>query len=331
MNEARKKQWETIKSDPEKYKKLCEQRKKQLSEARRKKSEEELRLWYTNISNSQKKRWGYISSEKKTEIANKIKLTFSNKDLSSYSKKISGARQKALLKNHPERILIYDKDKLKDYLLSNKNTPIITLCSLVNLSVSHVLDYLRRYDLLDLVSYIPRKNSSFQQDVEQILKDLNIPYQSNKRGILENGKLELDIYVPHLNLAIECNGVYWHQYSGTRNKNYHYNKSKQCEKKGILLIQIYDYLWYSDNQDLLKSYLIKCLTSKITKQDLIDYGFYKNGVLKRDFYNLPLGKKINHKEEVLQYWVDTGNITLYKHDNPLAYRIYTSGFDIYED
>lgn len=54
--------------------------------------------------------------------------------------------------------------------------------------------------------------------------------------------LELDIYVPSLNLAIEFNGNYWHSYP-KKPKTYHTEKSRICEDKGIRLIHIYEYQW----------------------------------------------------------------------------------------
>lgn len=54
---------------------------------------------------------------------------------------------------------------------------------------------------------------------------------------------ELDIYIPDKNLAIEYDGLYWHS-SLFKDKNYHLNKTKACEEKGIRLIHIYSDEWH---------------------------------------------------------------------------------------
>ena len=72
---------------------------------------------------------------------------------------------------------------------------------------------------------------------------------------------ELDIYLPELNLAIECNGIYWHsELAGGKNKNYHMLKTKQCNELGIHLIHITDLEWNSKT-DIIKSMLESLIRS----------------------------------------------------------------------
>jgi hypothetical protein len=57
--------------------------------------------------------------------------------------------------------------------------------------------------------------------------------------------LELDIYVPEKNLAIEFNGMFCHgEEYGKKDKNYHLNKVKRCEELGINLLHVIDVEWY---------------------------------------------------------------------------------------
>lgn len=51
---------------------------------------------------------------------------------------------------------------------------------------------------------------------------------------------EIDIFIPHLNVGIEYNGLYWHSEQYGKDKWYHYNKMIECNKKGIKLIQIFE-------------------------------------------------------------------------------------------
>lgn len=91
----------------------------------------------------------------------------------------------------------------------------------------------------------------------------------NDRKILDG--LELDIYIPDKNLAIEYNGVYWHsEISGNKPKNYHINKLNECAKKGIQLIHIFDEEW-EEKQDIIKSIILAKLkkTETIYARNLI--------------------------------------------------------------
>lgn len=65
---------------------------------------------------------------------------------------------------------------------------------------------------------------------------------------------ELDIYIPEKKIAIEFNGVYWHSEKAGIEKNYHYDKWKQCQEKGIQLITIWEDDWRT-KKELIKQML----------------------------------------------------------------------------
>lgn len=69
-----------------------------------------------------------------------------------------------------------------------------------------------------------------------------------------NGK-ELDIYIPDLKIAIEYDGVYWHN-----NINNSY-KFEECRKQGIRLIQITEWEWLFCKEKI-KNYLKDTLTKE---------------------------------------------------------------------
>lgn len=68
----------------------------------------------------------------------------------------------------------------------------------------------------------------------------DIPIYRSDRVVL-NGR-ELDIYIPSRNLAVEYNGLYFHN-SSSKTPNYHLHKTSQCEKKGIRLISLFSDEW----------------------------------------------------------------------------------------
>ena len=98
----------------------------------------------------------------------------------------------------------------------------------------------------------------------------------NNRNIILNeysgNYLELDIYLPDINLAIEFNGRYWHNDEMIKeNKNgfntaeeYHQYKTRKCKEKDIELIHI-------DEKDYIKNKneILNNIKNKISKLNAI--------------------------------------------------------------
>ena len=63
--------------------------------------------------------------------------------------------------------------------------------------------------------------------------------------------LEIDIYLPKINLGFEFNGLYYHS-NKFKDKYYHINKTKYFEEKGIRIIHIWEDDW-NYKRDVLKS------------------------------------------------------------------------------
>ena len=130
-----------------------------------------------------------------------------------------------------------------------------------------------------------------QSSPELEIKDIiNAMYNGkcieNSRSIIQ--PLELDLYYPDKNVAIEFNGNYWHD-ENHKPKDYHFNKFKLCKEKGIRLVSIYESDWFNKRDNiisLLKNIFIdskiiyarNCTISKLdykTKSDFInEYHFY---------------------------------------------------------
>ena len=71
--------------------------------------------------------------------------------------------------------------------------------------------------------------------------------------------MELDIYVPSLNLAIEFNGGYWHN-EKFKPKDYHLHKYNLCKSKNIRLISIWEWEIFNDKEKIknfIKNIIIK--------------------------------------------------------------------------
>jgi len=88
-----------------------------------------------------------------------------------------------------------------------------------------------------------------QSEIKEFIEGLGYSVIFNSRDVLKN--LEIDIYVPEKKLAIEFNGLYWHS-DKFKNKNYHLNKTIECEKLKISLLHIFEDEWL-DKKELLMS------------------------------------------------------------------------------
>ena len=88
-----------------------------------------------------------------------------------------------------------------------------------------------------------------EEELKDFIKSLNIDIVENNKQIIP--PLELDIYIPLYELAIEYDGLYWHS-ELYKDKNYHLNKTIECEKLGIQLIHVFEDEWLH-KKDIVKS------------------------------------------------------------------------------
>ena len=147
------------------------------------------------------------------------------------------------------------------------------------------------------------------QTIHRLTKDNNIPYNkysvqweidmfnkfSEYTKVIRNDRkiikpLELDLYLPKLNTAIELNGDYWHRSDVLLNrvnevKNYHYNKYKLCKEQGVRLIQIPEYL-YSDDyiQEIIDDVIHNKSSVINTEYYMDDLYFSKEKYIDKSFY-----------------------------------------------
>ena len=152
--------------------------------------------------------------------------------------------------------------------------------------------------------YLSMYVSSQEDELQTLLKKFNVDFVTHERKIL-NGK-EIDIYIPSKKIGIEFNGDYWHS-DAIKKKNYHFDKSKLAESKGVRLIHIYEYEWNTMKDKIIqllkialgivdsKIYARKCEIREITNQEAkvlndkvhlqnhrsaqVTYGLYYHGEL----------------------------------------------------
>lgn len=95
-----------------------------------------------------------------------------------------------------------------------------------------------------------------EQEVKDFIKSLDIEIKSNDRTLIT--PKELDIVIPSHKLAIEFNGLYWHSELAGKDRNYHLDKTKECNEAGYNVIHIFEHQW-ANKQEIIKDIIRKRL------------------------------------------------------------------------
>jgi len=195
-----------------------------------------------------------ISSEHKSKIANYYKIHGNPKKDVPRSPETKAKISKALIgheQKHPIRDIINtlsEKD-CKKYLSSAQVidfTSIFKYLHILNNQYNQQL-IIDRYDVLKVPYKLYTSTSLFETEVYTYIKSIykNIIVTNDKKTLYP---YELDILLPKLNIAFECNGIYWHcsEIIGKKSKSqiklkdsdYHKNKIKLGMSKNIFIINV---------------------------------------------------------------------------------------------
>ena len=183
-------------------------------------------------------------------------------------KKYATKRSSTKKKNTYQRILKQSKNNLiiplfssEEYKGDKYNTKYKWQC----LKCSNIFEH---YYANGKIPKCPNCSRSLHEKENQLFEYVrsltNLSILRNTRSIIN--PYELDIYIPDLKLAFEFNGNYWHSSICRKDKNYHLNKTKLCEEKGIRLIHIFEYDW-DKNKDYVKSRIKRIFNNKETILD----------------------------------------------------------------
>jgi hypothetical protein len=140
----------------------------------------------------------------------------------------------------------------------------------------------KAYKILTCPIANPIKNigASLEESVSTYLDELKIAYIKNDRKVL--GGMELDFFMPELNIGIEVNGVYWHG-EKFRERQYHQQKTLAAQFAGVQLIHVWEDDW-SYKEEIIKSMLAaklgkckisigarKCEIREVTAKDATNF------------------------------------------------------------
>ena len=161
--------------------------------------------------------------------------------------------------------ILRSKENLKDYILSlpKSKRNIIDISKSLNCNSSYVNKlFHEKYKLHNEITLNRSIRSHIEKELRRYITSIykdSLIY--NSRSIIP--PYELDIYIPDKKVAIEFNGVLYHNSTTNpyndipKDKNYHYMKSKLCEERGIRLIHIYEYEWFNERQRPILESIIK--------------------------------------------------------------------------
>lgn len=91
--------------------------------------------------------------------------------------------------------------------------------------------------------------TKIEDTFEAFLKRIGVKYIKNTRSVIY--PKEIDFYLPDYGIGFELDGLYWHCET-QKDKDYHLEKTKNCQKKGIKLIHIFEDEW-NDKQVICES------------------------------------------------------------------------------
>lgn len=152
----------------------------------------------------------------------------------------------------------------------------------------------------------PKSISIPQSEIFDYIKSIapDADIIQNTRNVIY--PLEIDIYSPSKRLAIEFNGIYWHgEISGGKDKNYHLNKTINCQINGIRLFHIFGWEWIN-KKEIIRSmisnefgkntviYVNECIIKEVAEEDKNIF-LENNHLSGRDGSSIKLGLYYNNE------------------------------------
>ena len=203
---------------------------------------------------------------KKYNVNNAAKMPNSTKKVKATKKEKYGSENFVNVKKHQntcmERYGVISYTKTKEYRKKYQNT------CMKKYGVKHYSstdEYKKKYRKTCMERYgVPNAillnnfTSKPEIEIQQFLNKKGLQFIPNCRKIIKSPLtgcwMELDIFFPFSNKAIEFNGTYWHSFEhAKRNDIIKYN---ECKKMGIELMIINEQDWIDNKKECLSKILI---------------------------------------------------------------------------
>jgi len=276
------------------------------------------RIYYQTTGNYWWEQWFNIVIEKDSEVKKCPYCGWETTDINNkggvfeqHLKSVHNITKEEYLKEHPEDKSFFSlKNHTLNLQMENDSSKYV-ICKICGKKLKRIdwrhlsshgitlTEYLDKYgdntvsaDLHNSLSKIAHtvnesmtfhKESKPEKEIKSYLSHLGVTCVKNRKIL--NGQ-EIDIYVPDKNVGIEFNGNFYHtENGGGKDRNYHLSKTKQCEEKGISLIQIFEDEWefskdivmskikhtLSIDEGLKKIYGRKCSIEQIGRNTAQDF------------------------------------------------------------
>lgn len=217
----------------------------------------------TRITNL--KKYGSVNPMQNDEVKNKFCNTMFERYGASYTSQSSFLKEKYRKTTFGQRI--ENLQLSKNITLLNKDLPLeeninkqrgIFKCNTCqNVFERSLNSSSQKTDSIECRICFSLENiSKSEKELQSFVSSL-IKTENNKR-FYEEGRYiyELDVFIPSKNLGIEFDGVYWHsENAGGKNKNYHIDKLKYFNSKGINVIFIRENEW-NNKKNIVKSIIL---------------------------------------------------------------------------
>lgn len=183
------------------------------------------------------------------------------------------------------------------YKRRETNTTICTKCNPISKNISGLE--------IGLYNFI---KSVYNGTIYQNVKNIINPY-------------ELDIYIPDLSLALEFNGLYWHN-ELNKPSNYHKMKTDMCIEQNIQLLHIWEDDWVY-KQDLVKSMIVN-------KLGLTPYKIFARKCDTRLITDIKQTKDFLERNHIQGFVKSTLKIGLFYNDELVSISLYNKNEQNYE-
>ena len=202
----------------------------------------ELNIHYNKLSYWVK--FGYVSCLRTNEKSRPRFLPHHIEEIKRYIQ-----YDNSLTKEEKTKITNLKKYGVKNVFQSDEIKSKIKKINLSKYGVDHLLknkDIFEKQGKIVQEKYLgeDKQKQQKRKEIFDTLNDLGIKCTLNDHSAIS--PVELDIYIPDKNIAIEFNGSYWHSEAvldSRAAKNKHLEKLKICRNKGIRLFNIFENIW----------------------------------------------------------------------------------------
>lgn len=208
-------------------------------------------------------KYGFTNAAQSAEVKDKIRHTFMDKYGSANYSQTDEYLSKVMTDATKLDVWKCFRENPAEWLSNNSG---YTLCELAEKLGVNEFTVAGTVNKLNLQQYMKKSHSTLEDEVYSYLSS-SAPGLVIERDVRRfwQGNSEIDIYLPELNIGIECNPTFTHNstqgdcWGGPpKSSTYHKSKTILCEAQGIRLIHLFGYEW-TNKQEIMKSIMLSVI------------------------------------------------------------------------